>query len=735
MNFKAWKCGWLAIGVVLALAWTSPSWADQPIPPRADIKPRDVSVHGDRRIDNYFWLRERSNPAVMEYLKAEAAYTAQWFERVRGLTQLLNEEMRARIPQAEVSEPVRQGLWWYSTVTSEGQQYPVHVRQASQGPSHALDVNAPQQVLLDLNELARGHKFLSVPLVRISPDASRLVYGVDHTGALDVALKVRDVSSGQNLPWSAPKTDGQAVWAADSRTLFFVTTNAAKRSHRLWRQRVDAAGTRPVLVFEERDPLFNLQLGHTADGRFLVLNSVAKDRNELRILPSDRPEARWRRLVARQAGLELQLEHQAGRFLILSTDRGPQFRLLTVPVERLPRSLQDLSSAEELIPHRDDAMLEGLTVFDSHVAVQVRSGGSVGQHLLPVAGGAPLTVDFGLTGNFTAVAGSAMAPNQAWLNRDPGNAYLRVHLQSQTQPQATVDVNLATGLPTVRRVRSVPGYDASRYATERLWAKAAEGTLIPISLVYAKSKRTSGPQALLLKGYGAYGVPSDPQFSSVELSLLDRGVLLAIAHVRGGGDLGRTWYHAGKLSRKMNSFTDFVAVAEHLVAKGYTQPAQLAASGGSAGGLLMGGVVNLRPDLFRAVIAEVPFVDVINTMLDETIPLTTEEFVEWGNPKIKTQYGWIRAYSPYDNLKPGAYPAMLLTTGWNDSQVPYWEAAKYVAKQRTLKTDARPLLFDIDLDVGHGGASGRFDALLGHAKMTAFLLHELGLEPQPPRSQ
>jgi len=700
-------------------------------PPLAAQQPRDVSVHGDRRVDPYFWLRERDNPAVMAHLKAEAAYTARWFAPLQGLTQRLLDEMAARVPQAEVSEPVRQGNWWYSTRTAPHQQYPVHVRQAAQGPQRALDPAAPVQVLLDLNDLAQGRKYLSVAEPRVSPDAALLAYGIDDTGARDVALKVRDIARGVDLAWSAPKTDGQVAWAADSRTLFFVTADAAKRSHRLWRQRVDAAEAPPVLVFEERNPLFNLQLGSTADGRFLVLRSLAKDRNEVRVLASDRPDAPWQRLLPRRPGLELQVEHVGGHWYLLSTDRGPQFRLLRVPTQHLPRSLGDLARGEELIPHRMDTLLEGMNAFETHVAVQVRAGGSVGQRLLPLAGGPARDVDFGVQGNFTATAGGAADPAHPRINREPGSDTLRVLLQSQVQPTATVDVTLSTGQVTVRRVREVPGFDAQRYATERRWATSRDGTRIPISIVYAKALRGTGAQPLLLKGYGAYGAPSDPQFSSVELSLLDRGVIIAIAHVRGGGDLGRPWYQAGKLARKMNSFTDFVAVAEHLVREDYTRPEQLAAAGGSAGGLLMGAVVNLRPDLFRAVVAQVPFVDVINTMLDESLPLTTEEFIEWGNPKKPNEYRWMRAYSPYDNLKPGAYPAILTTTGWNDSQVPYWEAAKYVAKLRTLKTDTRPLLFDIDLDVGHGGASGRFDALKAEAKITAFLLTELGVEPRP----
>ncbi|MFN7663612.1 MAG: S9 family peptidase [Inhella sp.] len=727
-GWRAWVRGALLSACVVATG--SPVAAEEDGPPVALKLPRDVSIHGDRRVDDYFWLRERDNPAVMWHLRAEAAYTERWYAARSGLVQTLLTEMTARVPAAERSEPVRQAGWWIGTRIEPGQQYPAYVRQRAAADGR-WSAEAPVQTMLDLNELARGRAYLAVPEPRMSPDGRLLQYGIDDSGARDHTLRVRDLSTGRDWPWQVSGGDGQAAWAADSRTLFYVTTDAAKRSHRLWRQTWGAQPSRPVLVFEERDPLFNLVLQGTDDGRYLMLTSAAKDRNEVRVLRSDRPTGPWQRLLPRQAGRELRVEHHQGQWLLLANDRGPQFRLLRWPVQRPLRHWADLGRAEEWVAHRDDTLLEGLTVFQTHVAVQVRSGGSVGQRLLPVAGGPAVEVDFGQTGNFTAMALVPGDGTKLGLNRDPALPWLRVQLQSQTQPPAVVDVDLATARPTIRRVREVPGYDASRYATERLWATAADGTRIPVSLVYAKAPRLGGPQPLLLKGYGAYGLPSDPRFSSVELSLLDRGVIVAIAHVRGGGDLGRPWYHAGKLDRKMNSFTDFVAVAEHLVAQGYTRPEQLAATGGSAGGVLMGAVVNLRRDLFRAVVAEVAFLDVINTMLDETLPLTTEEFIEWGNPKKPQEYAWMRAYSPYDNLQPGAYPAMLLTTGLNDSQVPYWEPAKYVAKLRTLKTDTRLLLFDIDLQVGHGGASGRFDQLKGEARTAAFLLTELGVAGAP----
>lgn len=703
--------------LTLALAFVATTTLAQTQAPQAARQPRDVTVHGDTRIDDYFWLRERDKPAVLEHLKAEAAYTDQWFKPLEPLRERLYGEMVGRIKQADEGVPAREGQWWYSTRTVEGAQYAVQIRRAARGPQRAFDAGAPEQVVLDVNELAKNRKFLAVGEMRVSPDAKWLAYSIDETGARNFELHVRDIASGVERSRTMPRAAG-VVWAADSRTLFYVTTNEAKRRDKVWRHRLDGAAA-DELVFEEKDPLFNLRLGKSADGRLLLLTSSSKDTTEMLALRADRPRDTWRPLLARRTGVEYDVEHRDGRLYLTINDRGPNFRLASLP---LPRGLTvapaALARATELIAHRDDAMLERVRMFRDHLAVQVREQGSVKLRVYDHARFRPRELAFDDPVYVAAIG----------FGQEYDSSFLRAGYQSQTTPFSTYDYDFATGrLELKKRQPVLGGYDPARYASERRWTTAPDGTRVPISLVYAKDKRAAGPQALLLRGYGSYGMPNDPRFSANDLSLLDRGVVIAIAHVRGGGDLGRRWYLDGKLDKKMNTFNDFVAVAETLIRERWTTPERLVITGGSAGGLLMGAVVNMRPELFKAVVAEVPFVDVINTMLDETLPLTTEEFIEWGNPKIPEQYAWIRAYSPYDNLKPGAYPAILARTGINDSQVPYWEAAKYVAKLRSLKTDANPLLFDINLHAGHGGASGRFDALKERAKAYAFMLQQWGL--------
>jgi len=719
--FPSWRS--LAHTAVLAtclLRATSPAQAqDDPVPPVAAKKPRDVSVHGDRRIDDYFWLREKDDPEVQAHLKAEAAYAEAWFKPHAAAEARLFEEMKGRVQQRDQAVPQRQGRFWYGSRIDVGQQYPIHFRRAAQGPQRLDDPQAPEQLLLDLNELAKTRKFVNVNGMAVSPDDKLLAYGVDATGARDFELHVRDIASGEDRVVATTPHADAFVWAADSRTLFYIRHDAARRSHQLWRHRLGAASD--TLVHEEKDELFNLQLAKSLDGHTLMLGSLAKDRLDWRVLPADRPDGRWREVLPRKAGQEYAVTPFGRELLLRINDRGVNYRLLRLPMRAGSGPLfsaKDLAGTRELIAHRDDAMVEQVAAFKTHAVAQVREGGSVKLRIYPLAGGAPREVAF------TEVAYSAMLSGQ----REFDAPRVRFAYNSLTTPASTYEADLATGELHLLKVAPVQGgYDASLYASERLWVKAADGTQVPVSIVYRKDRRRAGPQPLLLYGYGSYGIPTDPRFSSARLSMLDRGVIYAIAHIRGGGDLGRQWYLDGKLAKKMNTFTDFVACAEALVAKGYTQPSQLIIHGGSAGGLLVGAATNLRPDLFKAVVAQVPFVDVINTMLDASLPLTTEEYIEWGNPNKAEEYAWMRAYSPYDNLKPAAYPAVLAKTAINDSQVPYWEAAKYVAKLRELNQGRAPVLFDINMTAGHAGASGRFDALRETARTTAFMLQQWGL--------
>lgn len=703
------------------LIWTaSPAAADTPAAPVAAKKPRDVSVHGDRRIDDYFWLREKDNPEVQAHLKAEAAYAEAWFKPYAAATDKLFEEMKGRVQQRDAAVPQRQGRYWYSSRTEEGKQYPVFFRSAARGAERAYDPQAPEQLLVDLNELAATRKFVNLNGMAVSPDDRLLAYGVDATGARDFELHVRDLGTGEDRVLASTPHADAFVWAADSRTLFYIRHNEARRSHQLWRHRL-GSDKPDVLVHEEPSELFNLELAKSLDGRTLMLGSTSKDTFDWRVLPADQPEGRWRQVLPRKAGQEYAITPFGVELLLRINDRGVNYRLLRLPMKPGTGTMygaQDLQRGRELIAHRADAMIERVAAFKTHAVAQVREGGSVKLRLYPLAGGAPREVAF------QEVAYNAVLAPQ----REFDAPRVRFVYNSLTTPASTYEADLATARLDLLKVAPVQGgYDASLYASERVWVTASDGVKVPVSLVYRKDKRRAGPQPLWLYGYGSYGIPSDPRFASPRLSMLDRGVIYAIAHIRGGGDLGRQWYLDGKLGKKMNTFTDFVACAEALVKQGYTQPSQLIIHGGSAGGLLVGAATNLRPDLFKAVVAQVPFVDVINTMLDATLPLTTEEYIEWGDPNKAAEYAWMRAYSPYDNLKPAAYPAILAKTAINDSQVPYWEAAKYVAKLRTLNTGSAPVLFDINMTAGHGGASGRFDALRETARTYAFMLQQWGL--------
>jgi len=682
-------------------------------PPRAPREARDVSVHGDPRSDEYHWLRDRDDPRTLAYLRAENAYADAWFAPHAALKEQLYQEMVSRIQQDDDSVPMRKGAWWYSTRTRQGEQYPRYLRRRSHGAERRFDPDGVDETLLDLNAMAVGQPFLQLGTTAVSPDATRLAYTVDHTGGRDYTLHVKDLASGTIDAWSVEQV-ASAAWANDSRTLYYVTMDETKRANRLWRHVVGSNGA-PELLLEEPDELFDVGVAKTLDERWILVGSQSKDASEWRVAAADLggdAAFAMRTVLARRADVEYDVEHRAGRFWIRINDTGRNFRLVTVDA-----AAADLAAAEEVIAARDDVMLDDVDVFARHLVVTERAAGSLRLRVIDLDSGDDHTIAFDEPAHSVRASGNAEFETTT----------LRFVYTSMTTPASTFDYDLATRERLLRKRQPVPGYDPALYASERTFATARDGTRVPISLVYRKDRRLASPQPLLLYGYGAYGIPIDPAFSQTRVSLLDRGLVFAIAHIRGGGDLGRTWYEAGKMARKQTTFDDFIACAEALVAGGWTTPAQLAIEGGSAGGLLMGAVVNQRPELFRAVVAEVPFVDVVTTMLDESMPLTVGEFIEWGNPKIAEQYAWLRAYSPYDNLKAGAYPAMLVRTGLNDTQVAYWEPAKYVARLRTLKTDERALVFRINLEVGHGGASGRFDSLREIAEDDAFVLVELGV--------
>lgn len=672
-----------------------------PIPTR---KPHDVSIHGETRIDDWFWLRQRDDPEVIAHLHAENAHTDAWFAPHAALKQQLYDEMLARIQEDDDDLPWRKNGWWTWSRTAKGRQYETWLRRRD-------EPGAPEEVLLDLNALADGKPFLQLGAFDVSPDANLLAYSLDETGALDYTLRVRDLASGQDLPLAIEQTE-DAVWGNDSRTLYYLTKDEAKRTHRVWRHRL-GAGTPDELLFEESDELFWLGLGKTRDDRWIVVSSGSKDTTELRVIDADDTSAAPRVVIPRRSGIEMSLDHRHGRFHLLVNDTGRNFRLVETSADA-----PSLESARELIAHRDDVMLEDVDLFERWMVVQERDSGTLKLRVF----------DFGTGRDWHIPFDETVYSAGGDVNAEFDSDVYRVAYTSMVTPHSIYDVDLRTGERTLKKRQPVlGGYDPARYDSTQIMARAADGTEVPISLVWQRALRRGQPQPLLMYGYGAYGIPVDPYFSSSRLSLLDRGVVFAIAHVRGGGDRGRRWYDDGKLAHKPNSFSDLVACAEALVAQGWTTPAQLIIEGGSAGGLLVAAAANLRPDLFRAVVAEVPFVDVVNTMLDESLPLTVGEFLEWGNPKEPHHYAVIRSYSPYDNLREAAYPAMYLRAGLNDSQVPYWEAAKYAAKLRTLKTDEEPVLLSVNMDAGHGGASGRYDALAERAEVLAFMLAVWGL--------
>jgi oligopeptidase B len=661
-------------------------------PPVARRDPRIDIVHGDRREDDYFWLRRKEDPEVSAYLEAENAYTDAVMKPTEAFQARLYDEMLARIKEDDTSVPFRRGGHFYYARTETGKQYPIYCRKAG-------SLEAPEEITLDLNALAAGHPFLALGLYTVSDDGHLLAYSLDTTGFREYTLYVKDLRSGALLGDRIERVSS-AAWAADSATLFHVTEDDAKRAYRLWRHRLGDPDD--TLLWEEPDELFRLGVWRSRSRALLFCASRSFTTTEYRYLSAHATEAPWRTLLAREHDHEYEVDHGAGLFYIRTNAGGCRnFRLVTAP-EDDPRP----ERWTELIPHREDVMLEEVDVFATHYVVLERAGGLNRLRVLRFDDGIARYVEFP----------EPAYDVEAEANPEFDTPAYRFHYQSFITPPTVYDYEVAGGTLRVLKRQEVLGdYDPTRYQTERLHAVAGDGTRVPISFVSRKDLSRDGSSPLMLVGYGAYGIVASPVFSSNRLSLLDRGVSFAIAHVRGGGDMGKRWHDEGRMLRKRNTFTDFIAAAEFLVTAGLTSPDRLLIEGGSAGGLLIGAVLNMRPDLFRGALLRVPFVDVINTMLDESLPLTVGEFEEWGNPKIREHYEYMKTYCPYTNLAPRPYPAILVRTALNDSQVMYWEPAKWVARLRALDIplDAArdPLLFKINMAAGHGGASGRYDFL------------------------
>jgi oligopeptidase B len=690
-----------------------------PQPPVARRHPVEHVIHGDPRIDDYAWLRDKNDPAVIAYLNAENAYTDAVLRDTEPFQEKLYQEMLGRILQTDLSVPYRLRGYLYFTRTEEGKQYPIHCRRRDAE-------NAPEQLLLDLNALAKDHSFLSLGAFAVSDDNSLLAYSLDATGFRRYTLQIKDLRTGETLPVRIERVTS-AAWAADNRTLFYtVEDETTKRSHRLYRHVLGAAEP-DALLYEEHDERFRIDIERTRSGAFLLLTIASHTTSEVRYLSAAQPNAAFRLIAPREDNHEYYADHRPGPagdpsggiFYIRTNSGGRTFRLVTATVGD-PQ--QD--SWRDFIPNRPDVMLASAQAFASHLVLYEREGGLPYLRVVPLGGGArdPLASSERIA--FTEpVYTASLGANPEFVTN-----HLRFQYESFITPRSVFDYDLRTGEQILRKQQPVlGGYDPTQYASELVLARAPDGTTVPLSIVYRRDATRDGSAPLLLYGYGSYGISVPVNFSSNRLSLLDRGVIYAIAHVRGGGELGKPWHDAGRMHKKRNTFTDFITSAERLIALRYTTPDRLIIEGGSAGGLLMGAVANLRRDLFRIVISHVPFVDVLNTMLDASLPLTVGEYEEWGNPQIAEDYFYMKSYCPYTNLERKAYPTMLVKTSLNDSQVMYWEPAKYVAKLRTLKTDANPLLLKINMGAGHGGASGRYDYLREIALDYAFLLRELGI--------
>jgi|1185.fasta_scaffold02597_2 oligopeptidase B len=676
------------------------------VAPVAPIIPRLETTHGETRIDNYHWLRNRHDPEVLAYIEAENRHTAAAMRHTEALQEQLFQEMRGRIKEADLSVPERLGQYLYYSRTEAGGQYPIFCRKH-------LREDGAEQVLLDQNPLADGLDYFRIGMIQVSPDHRLLAYSVDTCGAEEFTVFIKDLATGEHLGEQLHRTSHRLAWANDSQTIFYTVLDAARRPWQLYRHHLGQSQHEDELVYCERDAAFYLDISRTRSGRYLLLDLSSHSSSEVWFASADDPREPFRVIQPRECSREYSVTHHGDRFFITTNYAGQNFGLMETPVERPSRE-----HWAPVLPYRPEVKVDSTDAFRNHLVVHERESGLTRIRILDLTTGSEHVIPF---------------PEPVYTVRPHANpefetTLFRFTYTSLITPSCVVDYDLAQHAWTVRKHTEVRGYEMSHYRSERLYAKAPDGVEIPISLVYRAPLELDGTRPLLLNGYGAYGLSYDPAFSSNTLTLLDRGFVVAIAHVRGGEELGRQWYEAGRRLSKRSSFTDFISVAEHLVSEGYTNSRRMVINGGSAGGLLIGAVTNLRPDLFHAVVAEVPFVDVVNTMLDASLPLTVIEYDEWGNPQDPEAYAYIRSYSPYDNVTAKDYPHMLVTAGLNDPRVAYWEPAKWTAKLRATKTDQNRLLLQVNMGAGHGGASGRYDLLREMAFKYAFILDVLGMQ-------
>ena len=680
--------------------------ADTPTPPIAKKVPHETEINGHKMIDNYYWLREKSNPEVRAYLEKENAYTDAVMKPTEPLQKKLYDEMLSRVKETDVEGPYKEGDYFYYVRTEAGKQYQIRCRKKA-------SMDAPEEVLLDINQMAQGKPFMTVHAFAVSPDGNLLAYSYDDTGFRQFTLAVRDLRTGQTLTDHAVRV-GSVVWANDNQTIFYTQEDeVSKRQYRLYRHTVGS--TNPdILVYEEPDERFNVEAYKTRSQSYIFMVSRSHTTSEARFIPATQPDGNWQIVEPRKQGVEYYPDHNGSSFYIRVNDTGRNFRLVSAPVTD-PGS----KNWHEVLAHNPDIMLDEMDLFRSFLVLYQREGGLPQIRVTDLRDGQSKRIAF---------------PEQAYasypyINRIYDTTEFRYGYQSPITPPSVFSYDMEKGTSALLKQKEVPGgYDPKKYQVEQVYAVASDGVKIPVSVLRLKTAKLDGTGPLYLYGYGSYGISIDMFFNSNIFSMVDRGVVTAVAHIRGGGEMGKGWHDAGKMMNKKTTFTDFIACAEDLVKRGYGSKDRLVIEGRSAGGLLMGAVLNMRPDLFKAAIVGVPFVDVINTMLDESLPLTVGEFEEWGNPKEKAAYDYMVTYSPYDNIEAKTYPNMLVKTSFNDSQVMYWEPAKYVAKMRATRTDHNLLLLKTNLSpAGHGGASGRYDRLKESAFDYAFILTQMGI--------
>ena len=670
-------------------------------PPIAERSPATRQIHGETRTDDYAWLRDRNNPEVITYLEAENRYTETMTAHTKGLQDTLYREMKNRIKETDETVPYKVDDYFYYTRTAQGKQYPIHCRRKD-------NLRAPEEIILDPNELAKGQKFFQLGVMAVSPDHKLLAYSENCDGSETYTVRVKKLETGELLPDTIPNTSNGLEWANDNRTFFYATLDNAKRPFKAFRHRLGADPKTDEVVHHETDEKFHLDISKTRSRAYILLSLNSQITSEVRFLEADRPDSELRVIQPRTPGVEYRAAHHTDSFYIVTNEHAVNFKVMKAPVKSPSRE-----NWVEVMPTRRNVLVQGVDAFQHFIAFHERENGMERLLVRSFREQADFHVEFP-----EPVYTYTPTNNEEWETWN-----IRVGYSSLVTPRSVYDYDIRLKrLTLLKRDEVVGGYNPDRYGTERITAVAPDNTNIPISLVYKKGLVRDGRNPTFLTGYGAYGISSDPEFRSDRISLLDRGFIFAIAHIRGGDEMGRAWYHNGKLLNKKNTFTDFIACAEHLITENYTSPEFLAISGGSAGGLLMGAVTNMRPDLFKAVVAHVPFVDMLNTMLDPTLPLTVIEYEEWGNPNEKAFYDYMKTYSPYDNVEAKAYPNMLITAGLNDPQVSYWEPAKWTAKLRAMKTDDDVVLLRTNMGAGHRGASGRYDRWRERAFEFAFLV-------------